>query len=100
MCVSAACACMQEHPGSTIVTDSVTSNGLTKYIEGRGGKHLRCGLLRLCCVHNTTCTVSRIYTVKQRPTVPKIKHLRVCCKACCVCVRVPAQTGVYCACYS
>lgn len=32
---------VQDHPGSTIVTDSVTSNGLTKFIEGRGGKHLR-----------------------------------------------------------
>ncbi|WIA15225.1 hypothetical protein OEZ85_001902 [Tetradesmus obliquus] len=32
---------LQEHPGSTIVTDSVTSNGLTTFIEQRGGKHFR-----------------------------------------------------------
>lgn len=32
---------LQEHPGSTIVTDSVTSNGLTKFIEARGGNHFR-----------------------------------------------------------
>jgi phosphomannomutase len=30
-----------EHPGTTIVTDSVTSNGLTDFIEGIGGKHHR-----------------------------------------------------------
>lgn len=33
--------CVQDYPGSTIVTDSVTSDGLTKFIEARGGKHLR-----------------------------------------------------------
>jgi len=27
--------------GSTIVTDSVTSNGLRRFIERRGGRHLR-----------------------------------------------------------
>ncbi|KAF8060594.1 algC [Scenedesmus sp. PABB004] len=32
---------LQEHPGSTVVTDSVTSNGLTAFIEARGGKHFR-----------------------------------------------------------
>jgi hypothetical protein len=32
---------LQEHPGTTIVTDSVTSDGLTTFIEGLGGKHLR-----------------------------------------------------------
>lgn len=32
---------LQENPGSTIVTDSVTSNGLTSFIEARGGKHFR-----------------------------------------------------------
>lgn len=32
---------LQEHPGSTIVTDSVTSNGLTTFIEARGGRHFR-----------------------------------------------------------
>eukprot|EP00878_Enallax_costatus_P007716 GHUV01008077.1.p1 GENE.GHUV01008077.1~~GHUV01008077.1.p1 ORF type:complete len:424 (+),score=129.57 GHUV01008077.1:1317-2588(+) len=32
---------LQEHPGSTIVTDSVTSNGLTAFIEAQGGKHFR-----------------------------------------------------------
>ena len=32
---------LQEHPGSTIVTDSITSDGLTKFIEGLGGKHHR-----------------------------------------------------------
>jgi phosphoglucomutase len=32
---------LQEHPGSTVVTDSVTSNGLTTFIEQRGGKHFR-----------------------------------------------------------
>jgi hypothetical protein len=34
-------ASLQDHPGSTVVTDSVTSDGLTKFIEARGGKHLR-----------------------------------------------------------
>ncbi len=32
---------LEKHPGSTIVTDSVTSAGLTKFIESRGGKHFR-----------------------------------------------------------
>ena len=32
---------LQEHPGSTIVTDSITSDGLTKFIEQLGGKHHR-----------------------------------------------------------
>jgi phosphomannomutase len=32
---------LEEHPGTTIVTDSVTSNGLTKYIEAHGGIHRR-----------------------------------------------------------
>ncbi|XP_058183077.1 uncharacterized protein LOC131301007 isoform X1 [Rhododendron vialii] len=33
---------LEEHPGTTIVTDSVTSDGLTAFIEGKlGGKHHR-----------------------------------------------------------
>jgi phosphomannomutase len=32
---------LQEHPGSYIVTDSVTSDGLTAFIENQGGNHLR-----------------------------------------------------------
>ena len=32
---------LQEHPGSTVVTDSITSDGLTKFVEGLGGKHHR-----------------------------------------------------------
>jgi phosphomannomutase len=32
---------LQEHPGSTIVTDSITSDGLTQFIEQLGGKHHR-----------------------------------------------------------
>ncbi|GAV73095.1 PGM_PMM_I domain-containing protein/PGM_PMM_II domain-containing protein/PGM_PMM_III domain-containing protein [Cephalotus follicularis] len=33
---------LEEHPGTTIVTDSVTSDGLTKFIEKKlGGKHHR-----------------------------------------------------------
>lgn len=32
---------LRQHPGSTIVTDSVTSEGLTKFIEKLGGKHFR-----------------------------------------------------------
>jgi hypothetical protein len=32
---------LRDHPGTTIVTDSVTSNGLTTFIEGLGGKHCR-----------------------------------------------------------
>ncbi len=33
---------LQEHPGSTVVTDSITSDGLTKFIEQNlGGKHHR-----------------------------------------------------------
>ena len=32
---------LKDHPGTTIVTDSVTSNGLTEFIEKLGGKHCR-----------------------------------------------------------
>jgi len=33
---------LQEHPGSTVVTDSITSDGLTRFIEGElGGVHHR-----------------------------------------------------------
>jgi len=32
---------LREHPGTTIVTDSVTSDGLAAYIQNKGGKHLR-----------------------------------------------------------
>lgn len=32
---------LEEHPGSTIVTDSVTSDGLTDFISSLGGKHHR-----------------------------------------------------------
>lgn len=32
---------LREAPGGVIVTDSVTSNGLARFIEGLGGKHLR-----------------------------------------------------------
>jgi phosphomannomutase len=32
---------LQEHPGSTIVTDSITSDGLTTFIEQLGGIHHR-----------------------------------------------------------
>jgi hypothetical protein len=34
---------LRQHPGSTIVTDSVTSDGLTAFIGRLGGKHLRWG---------------------------------------------------------
>jgi len=32
---------LEENPGTTIVTDSVTSDGLTTFIESLGGQHLR-----------------------------------------------------------
>lgn len=32
---------LDEHPGSTIVTDSVTSDGLAEYISEKGGRHHR-----------------------------------------------------------
>lgn len=32
---------LNEHPGSTVVTDSVTSDGLTDFIKAIGGKHYR-----------------------------------------------------------
>jgi len=32
---------LQEHPGTTIVTDSITSTGLAKFIAARGGVHRR-----------------------------------------------------------
>lgn len=32
---------LREHPGTTIVTDSVTSSGLAKFIAGKGGVHRR-----------------------------------------------------------
>lgn len=31
----------RKYPGTTIVTDSVTSNGLTEFIDSLGGKHFR-----------------------------------------------------------
>ena len=34
------CGC-RKYPGTTIVTDSVTSNGLTEFIDSLGGKHFR-----------------------------------------------------------
>ncbi len=43
MCTQSAII-LRDHPGTTIVTDSVTSNGLTKFIDGLGGKHFRCGV--------------------------------------------------------
>ena len=38
---AAAAIVLDEHPGSTIVTDSVTSNGLAEFIKARGGRHHR-----------------------------------------------------------
>ena len=35
------CLCCRKYPGTTIVTDSVTSNGLTQFIKDQGGKHFR-----------------------------------------------------------
>lgn len=32
---------LREHPGSTVVTDSITSDGLAKFIESLGGTHHR-----------------------------------------------------------
>ncbi|KAG2495321.1 hypothetical protein HYH03_006591 [Edaphochlamys debaryana] len=32
---------LRQHPGTTVVTDSVTSNGLTSFIQALGGKHMR-----------------------------------------------------------
>lgn len=32
---------LRDHPGSTIVTCSTTSNGLSRFVEARGGKHFR-----------------------------------------------------------
>jgi phosphomannomutase len=32
---------LQQYPGSTVVTDSITSDGLTQFIEHLGGKHHR-----------------------------------------------------------
>lgn len=32
---------LKEHPGSTVVTDSVTSDGLAQFIKEQGGKHHR-----------------------------------------------------------
>lgn len=32
---------LSKYPGSTVVTDSITSTGLTAYIESQGGKHHR-----------------------------------------------------------
>ena len=37
----AICFDCRKYPGTTIVTDSVTSNGLTTFIEQLGGKHFR-----------------------------------------------------------
>ena len=33
--------CCRKYPGTTIVTDSVTSNGLSDFIKAQGGKHYR-----------------------------------------------------------
>lgn len=43
----AAAVVLREHPGTTIVTDSVTSEGLRRFIERRGGRHLRWVGLRI-----------------------------------------------------
>lgn len=32
---------LREHPGATILTDSVTSNGLAEFIRSHGGRHFR-----------------------------------------------------------
>jgi phosphomannomutase len=37
----AAAVVLRDHPGTTIVTDSVTSEGLGRFIARRGGNHLR-----------------------------------------------------------
>lgn len=41
-CPVQAAVTLREHPGTTVVTDSVTSNGLADFITALGGKHLRC----------------------------------------------------------
>jgi phosphomannomutase len=41
---------LREHPGSTVVTDSVTSNGLTDFITKLGGKHLRQGTIPVAVI--------------------------------------------------
>jgi phosphoglucomutase len=33
---------LNDHPGSTIVTDSVTNLGLADFIKAKGGHHVRC----------------------------------------------------------
>ena len=35
------CMACRKYPGTTIVTDSVTSDGLSQYIGGLGGRHFR-----------------------------------------------------------
>lgn len=40
-CLLQAAVVLREHPGTTVVTDSVTSNGLTQFITSLGGKHFR-----------------------------------------------------------
>lgn len=47
---------LREHPGTTIVTDSVTSNGLADFIAGLGGKHIRCATapVRTCMGSDAT----------------------------------------------
>lgn len=37
----AAAMVLRDHPGTTVVTDSITSDGLTAFIEGLGGVHHR-----------------------------------------------------------
>lgn len=32
---------LEKHPGTTVVTDSVTSDGLAAFIAAKGGKHVR-----------------------------------------------------------
>ena len=52
---------LREHPGTTVVTDSVTSNGLTDFITALGGKHLRC--VHVCvwvCVCVCACVLVRV----------------------------------------
>lgn len=41
MIALAAALMLREHPGCTIVTDSVTSRGLTAFIQAKGGRHHR-----------------------------------------------------------
>jgi phosphomannomutase len=62
---------LRDAPESTIVTDSVTSSGLTKFIHSLGGKHFRCASFLV--VDMAQSRLFRVYNALSRR-----RHLHPC----------------------